>query len=353
MCCPCKRHDSGRAYGQAVRRHPPPSVRSLVLVAALSAWLPASGRAANLTDSAQRTVDVLANVALVVPAGVPAQVLLEALAPGKLAGVVEGFKPEHAIYVDPALAKLQQIPQLTRTDAPGDVAAVKALNPSLVLDYGNVSARFVAADEKIQAELGVPTLLYGGALAQVGDVVRTLGGALDVKPRAAAIASIAAGVLARAKPYSDIDDAERVPVYAARGQDGLLAMRGGTSLDEPIRLAGGRNVVAASGGTFQRMSVEAVVALKPKVVIFAEEEALSSPLRKALPAGTVVVLDAGEPYKALTGPPSVNRLVGLAALPAILHPDKAKADAAVAAQVEADLFPPPPGVALPAPLQVR
>ena len=30
-------------------------------------------------------------------------------------------------------------------------------------------------------------------------------------------------------------------------------MRAGTSFDEPIRLAGGRNVVAASGGTFQRM----------------------------------------------------------------------------------------------------
>ncbi len=353
MCCPCKRHDSDCAYGQAVRRHPPQSVRGLVLAAALSLTLPGAGFAATLTDSAQRTVEVPANVARVVPAGAPAQVLLEALAPGKLAGVVEGFKPEHAIYVDPALVKLQQIPQLTRTDAPGDVAEVKALNPSLVLDYGNVSARFVAADEKIQTELGVPTLIYGGRLAQVGDVVRTLGEALDVRPRAAAIASVAANVLERAMPYAALTDADRVPVYAARGQDGLLAMRGGTSLDEPIRLAGGRNVVVASGGTFQRMSVEAAVALKPKVVIFGEEEALSSPLRKALPADTIIVLDAGEPYKAVTGPPSLNRLVGLAALPGILHPDKAKADPEIAARVEADLFPPPPGVALPAPLQVR
>ena len=315
--------------------------------------LPAAVGAATLTDSAQRKVEVPANIAEVVPAGAPAQVLLQALAPSKLAGVVEGFKPEHAMYVDPALVKLRQIPQLTRTAAPGDVAAVKALSPSLVLDYGNVSARFIAADEKIQTTLGVPTLLYGGALAQIGDVVRVLGDVLDVKPRAATIASVAAGVLARAKPVSELPDAERVPVYAARGIDGLLAMRGGTSLDEPIRLAGGRNVVAASGGTFQPMTVEAVVALKPKVVIFGEEEALSSPLRKALPPGTIVVLDAGEPYKALTGPPSLNRLVGLAALLGILHPDTAKTSPEVAARVEADLFPPPPGIALPAPLQVR
>ena len=320
---------------------------------ALSLALPIAGHTATLNDSAQRKVDVPANVARVVPAGAPAQVLLQALAPGKLVGVVEGFTSEHAMYVDPALVKLPQIPQLTRTAAPGDVAAVKALNPSLVLDYGNVSARFVSADEKIQAELGVPTLLYGGALAQVGDVVRELGEALDARPRAATIASVAADVLARAKPYADLPDAERVPVYAARGQDGLLAMRGGTSLEEPIRLAGGRNVVTASGGAFQPMTVDAVVALKPKVVVFGEEEALSSPLRKALPAGTIVVLDAGEPYRALTGPPSLNRLVGLAALPTILHPDETKADPEFAAHIEAELFPPPPGVALPAPLQVR
>ena len=312
-----------------------------------------AAQAASLVDATQRKVEVPAHVEKVVPAGAPAQVLLQSLAPDKLAGVVEGFKPEHAMYVDPALVRLQQIPQLTRTDAPGDVAAVKALKPSLVLDYGNVSARYVAADEKIQSELGVSTLLYGGALAQVGDVVRTLGDVLDAKPRAAAIASAAAAVLARAKPCSELSDAERVPVYAARGQDGLLAMRGGTSLDEPIRLAGGRNVVAATGGTFQPMTVAAVVALKPKVVIFGEEEALSSPLRQALPAGTIIVLDAGEPYKVLTGPPSLNRLVGLAALPSILHPDRVKADPDVATHIEATLFPVPPGVALPAPLQRR
>ena len=130
-------------------------------------------------------------------------------------------------------------------------------------------------------------------------------------------------------------------------------MRAGTSFDEPLRLAGGRNVVVASGGTFQRMDVAAVVALKPKVVIFAEEEALSSPLRQALPKDTIIVLDAGEPYKVLTGPPSLNRLVGLAALPAILHPDKATADPDFVLHVQATLFPPPPGVAFPAPLQVR
>lgn len=352
MRCPCKRHDSRPVHRQARGRHPLPSARILSLIVA--ALLPTAAAAATLTDSVGRKVDVPASVATVVPAGAPAQVLLQALAPTRLVGLVEPVNAEHAMYVDRSLAKLPRIPQLSRTEAPGDIAAVKALNPSLVVDYGNVSARFVAADEKIQSKLGVPTLLYGGALAQVGDVVRTLGDAFDVKPRAATIASVAAGVLERAKPVADLPEAERVPVYAARGTDGLLALRGGTSFDETIRLAGGRNVVAASGGTFQPMTVDAVVALKPKVVIFGEEEALSSPLRKALPQGTIVVLDAGEPYKVVTGPPSLNRLVGLSALLGILHPNRTKGSTPeVAATIEADLFPPPAGIALPTPLQVR
>ena len=76
-------------------------------------------------------------------------------------------------------------------------------------------------------------------------------------------------------------------------------------------------------------------------------------MRKALPADTKVVLDAGEPYGVLTGPPSVNRLVGLAALAPLLHPDKVQADADFLLHVQAGLFPPPPGVAFPSPLQVR
>jgi len=308
--------------------------------------------AATLKDSANRSVEVPADVARVVPAGAPAQVLLQALAPGKLAGLVEPFKPEHAIYVDPKIAALPQIPQLTRTAAPGDVAAVAALKPALVVDYGNVSARFVAADEQIQDELKVPTILYGGALADAADLATTLGASLGAADRGAQVAGIVRDVLARTRSLADLPESARVPVYVARGQDGLTALRAGTSFDEPIRLAGGRNVVTAKGGTFQRMSVEAVVALKPKVVIFAEEEALTSPLRQALPKEVTVAFDAGEPYKALAGPPSLNRLVGLAALAPILHPDRVKPDDDFVRRVQAGLFPPPAGVAFPLPLQV-
>ena len=310
-------------------------------------------RAEPLVDSTGRTQEVAAPLSVVVPAGAPAQILLQAIAPRKLGALVEGFAPEHVIYVDAKVAALPQIAMLSRSSAPGDVAAAAALKPGLVVDYGSLSPRYVAADEKIADELKVPAVLFSGDLADVPTVVRTLAKPLGEPARGEAVASAAQTVLDALTPLGALPESERVAVYVARGDDGLTAVRGGTSFDEPIRLAGGRNVVSGGGGTFRRMDVDAVVALKPAVVVVSEAAALKSALHAALSKGTIFVLDSGEPYKVLTGAPSLNRLVGAAALAAILHPDKADRDPDAIRRLETDLFAIPAGLALPAPLQVQ
>lgn len=310
-------------------------------------------RAEPLVDSTGRTQEVAAPVSVVVPAGAPAQILLQAIAPRKLGALVEGFAPEHVIFVDARVAALPQIAMLSRSAAPGDVAAVTALKPGLVVDYGSLSPRYVAADEKIAEELKVPAVLFSGDLADVPTVVRTLAKPLGEPARGEAMAGTAQKVLDALKPLGALPECERVAVYVARGDDGLTALQGGTSFDEPIRLAGGRNVVSGGGGTFRPMDVDAVVALKPAVVVVSEAAALKSALHAALPKGTTFVLDSGEPYKVLTGAPSLNRLVGAAALAAILHPDKADRDPDAIHQLETDLFAIPAGLAVPPPLQVQ
>ncbi len=312
----------------------------------------ASARAEPLTDATGRTQQIAAPVAVVIPAGAPAQILLQAIAPAKLGALVEGLPPEHAIYVDPAIVGLPQIALLTRSDAPGDVAAVAALKPGLVVDYGSLSPRYAAASEKIASELKVPAVLFSGDLDDIPAAVRALAEPLGVQGRGAEVAEAAQEVLDKLKPLAALPDDQRVAVYVARGADGLTAVRAGTSFDEPIRLAGGRNVVTGGGGTFHRLEIAAVVALKPAVVVVSDVGALHGPLRDALPKGTRFVLDAGEPYKVLTGPPSLNRLVGAIGLAAILHSQEAKADPEMVRRLETTLFPIPPGLAMPAPLQV-
>lgn len=330
------------------------ALRNVLFVAsAIASSAPLVARSATIEDSTKRSVDIPAEVKVVIPAGAPAQVLLHALAPDRLGALVEPFKPEHVIYVDPKVAHLPQIPVLTRMTKPGDIGMVAELKPGLVVDYGNASRRYVAADKRIQKTLGVPTVLFGGSLLDAAKVARTIGGAIGAGAHANDIAAKVDEVLDRAKPLSDLADSGRTAVYLARGADGLLAARAGTSFDEPIRLAGGRNVVEAGNGTFKHMTVEDVVALKPVVVIFATRDALKSPLHAALPRGTKYLLDSGEPYKVLTGPPSINRLVGLAALAVILHSDKFRMEPEEVGRIETALFPIPSGLAVPAPLQAQ
>ena len=344
-------------YGGAIDGSPARAPRGprcfAALVGVALAMAPGGLGAATLLDSANRSVTLPAVVRAIVPAGPPAQVLLHALVPDRLAGVVEPFRPEHVIYVDMSLRDAPQIPMLSRTAAPGDVDMVAGLKPDLVVDYGNVSPRFVAADEKIQKELGVPAVLFGGNLADAPHVLRTLAGAIGADKRGEMLAALIEDVLTKTKPLADLDDADRVPVYLSRGADGLTAARAGTSFDEPIRLAGGHNVVESGNGTFKRMTVEEVVALQPAVVIISDRDALASPLHAALPKGTRFVLDTGEPYKVLTGVPSINRVIGLAALAAILHPKEFAMVPDDVTRIETTLFPIAAGLAEPAPLDVR
>ncbi len=339
-----------RLWPRIVRIRPRAATLSLAF-----AWAALSPlQAEPLVDSTGRTQEVAAPVSVAVPAGPPAQILLQAIAPGKLGALVEAFGPDHVMYVDARVAALPHVAMLTRSAAPSDIAAVTALKPGLMVDYGSLSPRYVAAAEKIAEELRVPAVLFSGDLADVPATVRTLAKPLGEVARGEAVASAAQQVLDALKPLGALSDAERVGVYVARGADGLNAVHDGSALDEPIRLAGGRNVVSGGGGgMFRRMDVDAVVALKPAVVVVSDIEALKSPLRAALPKDTRFVLDAGEPYKVLTGAPSLNRLVGALALAAILHPGKAENDPDAIRRLETSLFPIPPGLAVPAPLQVR
>lgn len=306
--------------------------------------------AASLEDANHQTITLADAPRRILPAGPPAQILLHALAPGQLAGLVEGFPADAAIYVDPALLARPRVPMAARSHDKGDFAEITRLKPDLILDYGSVEPRYAHADADVAGRLAVPVLLFDGRLEAAPDLLLKLGRAFGDEARARMLSERMSKILADTRPLADLPEAERVPVYLARGADGLTGARAGSAFDEPLRLAGARNVVAGGIGAFRRMRPEEVLALHPKVVIFEDREALSSPLGKALPPDVTVLLDNGVPYKALTGAPSLNRMVGLVALASILHPDRFHMDPEDVPRVETLLFPIPPGLAAPAPL---
>jgi len=258
-------------------------------------------RASDFIDSAGRKVQLSDSIKWILPASPPAEALLDSLAPEKLVRLI-------GLWTD--VKKLL------------DIEAVSALHADLIVDYGAIDERYTAFANKIQTETGIPYLLLDGRLVKVPQIIRRLGSIVHKDGRAKEIAKTAEYALKQLAPTMQKPVRERISVYYARGSDGLRAVCAGSSLEEAIVLAGGRNVVLPGKETFSVMSADDVARLKPSVVILANPAAaeLGAPLRQALPAETLFLVDPGLPYGWVERPPSLNRLSGALWLASRLYP---------------------------------
>jgi iron complex transport system substrate-binding protein len=295
--------------------------------------LPLTGRAADLVDATGRTVAVPDQIARVLPAGPPAAVLLEALAPDLMLGWPGGSKPTTAHdFLPDSVAALPAVPRVTgRKDVTADVTALK---PDLIVDYGDTGPRFAKTAADIQLHTGVPTVLLDGTLTHTPDALRLLGRALHREARAEVLAHLAETVLAgvpASGPHPSV-------VYA-RGKDGLNVAAPGTGVTEVFTLLGWRVLAPPGEGTFRQATLEQVAALDPDVLVFGDagmrEVIAGSPAWQALRAvrSGHASIAAATPFGWTEEPPSLNRLLGLAMLS---QPDKDAAS--VGAPLQAVLY---------------
>jgi iron complex transport system substrate-binding protein len=296
--------------------------------------------AGDFTDSAGRLVHLPEKIAHVIPAGPPADALIYALAPDLLDGLVEPWSEPQKSAVLESAQNLPAIPRLTGKPSEADLAALRDLHPDLIIDYGDVNERYAVLADKMQETLGVPYILLSGTLDAAPVVIRSLGKALGREDRAEEIAGAIETSLAKLAATSSLPEDARVPVYYARGSDGLRAVRPGSSLDAVIELAGGRNVVPGGQGIFASLRAEDVLKLNPEIVIVTTPDASQSyaALRKALPQNTRFLIDPGLPYGWVERPPSLNRIIGALWLASKLHPDKVRFSEADAGALAGLLF---------------
>ncbi len=278
-------------------------------------------------DAAGRGVDLPMRVERVIPAGPPAVALIYALAPEKLAGILEPWPAARRAFVPEAYRNLPVLPRLTRPTSEADIAALRGEKADLIVDYGDTGAVYVAAAERAQAGLGLPCIVLDGRMAQIPYALHRLGVILGRGERGDELATLAEQVLERLRPTSSVEADRRVSVYLARGADGLLGVRPGGLTGEAVEEAGGRNVTPEGAGPFAKLSVLDVAVLHPAVVIFEDPAAAAGPLARALDPKTLILIDRGGPFGGIEAPPSINRLIGALALASILHPKLTPPDA--------------------------
>jgi iron complex transport system substrate-binding protein len=203
------------------------------------------------------------------------------------------------------------------------------LKPDLIVDYGDVTPAYADTADELQAATGIPYVLLDGKLSSTPASVRSLARLLGRSDRGEEVARCAEAILARVASARG-NAGETVPIFFARGKDGLQAIRPGNVNGDLPDDAGGDNVTPKGKGTFAKLDIAEVQALAPKVVLLddAAAAAAGAPLRGALPPDTRFLVDPGRPIGWLDDPPSLNRLVGLIWLTRELFPDRLKLTAA-------------------------
>lgn len=278
-----------------------------------------AAHAAEVVDATGRTVAIPDRITRVMPAGAPAAVLLSALAPDLMIGWPHRPGESAAAFLPSGVMALPEIPSLTgRQDV---VASVKQLEPDLVLDYGDTDPRYIALAKKVQDVSGVPTLLLDGKLSLTPLALRVLGRTLHREARAEELARFAEGVLASAGSRRSA-----TTVVLVRGATGKEVATPGTGSSEAIEFLGWTvlaPVRPAAGSSddvpnYQPATVQQIASLDPDIVLFANP-AMAEVVRSDTSwAGLRAVRDHHAwvvpmlPFGWLDGPPSLNRLLGIA-----------------------------------------
>jgi iron complex transport system substrate-binding protein len=302
---------------------------AVALLAAVAAAPPArSSDRRTVQDDAGRRVQVPARIERVFPAGGPATIILYTLAPEALVGWTRAPGPEERAFLPERYARP---PTLGRLAGRGDTASVESVlarRPDVIVDYGAVTATYASLADRVQAQTGIPYLLYDGRLSSIPRAYRALGALLGVPARADELARHADEVLARVdERVARVPAAARPRVYYARGPRGLETGAGGAINVESLERMGVRNVAAEAGpARLARVSIEQVLAWDPDVVVTidrdfarqAPDDAAWRALRAVREGHVHLAPDL--PFPWIDFPPSVNRLVGLPWLGHVLYP---------------------------------
>jgi iron complex transport system substrate-binding protein len=265
---------------------------------------------ADITDATGRTVTVPDQITRILPAGPPAAILLESIAPDLMLGWPGPVSDPARALLPPETAALNQLPRLTGRDDVVDKIA--ALHPDLILDYGDVTPRYIDLAKATQEKTGIPTLLFDGTMDKIPAVIRTLGSFLGREDRANTVAQFAEALLTL-----PVSGAHPTVLYA-RGPTGGFAAAPGTEVTAVFTRLGWTVKAPAGEGTFRPVTVDAVAALDPDWLVFSDpamtdvlgHDAAWKALRAVRDGHAVVAPHL--PFGWVEEPPSINRLIGFA-----------------------------------------
>ncbi|MFQ1064889.1 ABC transporter substrate-binding protein [Bordetella trematum] len=241
------------------------------------------GASVPLTQPPQRVVTLPMPAAALFLSIEPDATRLAGMHPNAQALMQDGLLMRHF----PSLRQVRS--DVTRSGFAPNIESLLLLQPDLIWQWGHMGDELIAPLR--QAGLPVAALRYGDD-KQTRQWIALMGQAQDQQTRAKAQLQWRAAVRERvAAEVASIPPGSRPGVlYLSRQQPQYRSAGAGSSTDEDIRLAGGRNV-AARIGSAQAIGVEQILTWAPDVILLGNfddgltpEAIYADPLLADLPA---------------------------------------------------------------------
>ena len=295
-----------------------------------------------VTDMAGRKVIVNERVEKVFGYNPMITSLMYALAPEKIAGHNFPPSPMEQQVAPQAYLELPVLGVLGALFGGGkqtlNTEAIRQAKPDVILSMtlSKIDEPEVQMADNLQKELGIPVLIYDGALERSAEVIRRVGLVIGAADRAEALASyfdIKCDLIQRT--VANIARSARHSVYYAETPSGLQTEPRGARHAELIDFAGGINCAETyeqRGCGRTPISADDLLRWDPEVILVMSDEGRSEErlltrmaddpfwsCLKAVKNGTYY-----EPpallYSWFDRPPSINRLMGLIWLTGVLYP---------------------------------
>ena len=287
----------------------------------------------SFTDSLGRTVDIPETLTRVAPSGAVASMFLATIAPEYMTTINATPSSSQYKYLDPRLIDLPTTGQMYGSKSTLNLESILTSGAQIVIDLGDKKDNMAADLDALQRQIGMPVIFIEADLPHMAEAYRTLGNILSGKEaRGEELAAFVEETVSMAKENAlKIQDAERISVLYTSGSSGLNTNAKGSIQAQVLDLMGIENAAVvedvSNKGGGNVISLEQLYNFDPDVILFADgsiydtvtDDSAWSQLT-AISTGKYYEVP-GSPYSWLSGPPSMNMILGVWWLGNLIYPE--------------------------------
>lgn len=285
------------------------------------------------TDSANRQVELPADITRIAPSGAVATMILSTIAPEYMVSVSSSPSSSQYGYLPEELIKLPTTGQLYGSKSTINLEALLSANPQVIIDLGDPKEGIDKDMDALQKQTGIPTIYIRADLSYMADAYRILGRILSGKvEQGEEIAAFIDETIKMAKDNSaKVKEEERISAMYTTGTSGLNTNAKGSIQSQVLDLVGVENAIIvdeiSNKGGGNIIGMEQLYLFDPDMILFTTGSVYSSvsedPAWSKLSAirnGSFYEIP-GLPYNWLSNPPSLNMVLGIWWLGNLVYPE--------------------------------